>query len=158
MLRVSMLGRVHSGQHASTSAPCRPAALPLRLPSRPARCYKDSRLPKATSEREGPLAGDENGMLDDACHLAKLNTRVFHVFSRLHTTNHRYTHADFEPELPSQIDLPEGWEKPSEEKTAVQKFLYPDEDELTSDFAVSPPLVVGADDVDELLSPHRQVY
>ena len=45
--------------------------------------------------------------------------------------------AEYEPELPSQIDLPKGWEQPAEEKTAVQKFLYPDEDELTSDFAVS---------------------
>lgn len=45
--------------------------------------------------------------------------------------------AEYEPELPSQINLPEGWEQPAEEKTAVQKFLYPDEDELTSDFAVS---------------------
>ena len=61
-----------------------------------------------------------------------------------HTTKFRHAHAEFEPELPSQIDLPEGWEQPSEEKTAVQKFLYPDEDELTSDFAVSPSLMTGA--------------
>ena len=47
------------------------------------------------------------------------------------------TCADFEPELPGQLELPEGWDSPAEEKTAVQKFLYPDEDELTSDFAVS---------------------
>ena len=50
---------------------------------------------------------------------------------------HTVCHAEFEPELPSQIDLPEGWESPDEEKTAVQKFLYPDEDALTSGFAVS---------------------
>ncbi|CAL5221550.1 g3763 [Coccomyxa viridis] len=43
---------------------------------------------------------------------------------------------EYEPELPSQINLPDGWEEPAEEKTAVQKFLYPDEDELTSDFAM----------------------
>ena len=60
--------------------------------------------------------------------------------------NLRHAHAEFEPELPSQIDLPEGWEQPSEEKTAVQKFLYPDEDELTSDFAVSPFLISEAAD------------
>ena len=94
-------------------------------------------MPKATPEREGPLAGDESGTPDDILHLVKLTDAALASFLG-HTTNLRDAHAEFEPELPSQIDLPEGWEQPSEEKTAVQKFLYPDEDELTSDFAVSP--------------------
>lgn len=45
--------------------------------------------------------------------------------------------ADYEPELPSQLNLPEDWDNPSSEKTAVQRFLYPDDDELPDNFEVS---------------------
>ncbi len=42
----------------------------------------------------------------------------------------------YEPELPGQLDLPENWDSPNNEKTAVQKFLYPDEADLPNDFEV----------------------
>lgn len=45
-------------------------------------------------------------------------------------------HAEYKPELPSQLDLPEDWDSPDLKKTAVQKFLYPDEAELPDDFEV----------------------
>ncbi|BDA43370.1 Sec-independent protein translocase protein TATC, chloroplastic [Coccomyxa sp. Obi] len=42
--------------------------------------------------------------------------------------------SGYEPELPGQLDLPEDWDSPNTEKTAVQKFLYPDEADLPNDF------------------------
>lgn len=45
--------------------------------------------------------------------------------------------AAYEPELPGQMELPEDWDQTPEEKTALQKFLRPDEADLPSDFAVS---------------------
>lgn len=53
--------------------------------------------------------------------------------------------AGYEPELPGQLDLPEDWDSPNAEKTAVQKFLYPDEADLPNDFEVRLMLASMAD-------------
>lgn len=42
-----------------------------------------------------------------------------------------------EPELPQQLQLTDTWDQRMEEKTAVQRFLQPDEEDLPNDFAVS---------------------
>ena len=137
-----MPGRAVSGRFASTSAPCRPRPSFQSLHAQLPRLCRGYKCPKATPESKESLAGDENGMSPGSlklhgpiCAGTEL-CRIFTAGMEAHLKNSG-TCADFEPELPGQLELPEGWDSPTEEKTAVQKFLYPDEDELTSDFAVS---------------------